>query len=43
MAPSLHGALLVARTAGHGQVNLALTPIRTDRSCAIGPAVGMDL
>ena len=42
-APSLHGALLAARTAGHSHVNLDGTLIRTDRSRAVGPAPGVDL
>ena len=42
-APSLHGALLAARTAGHTHVHLDGTLIRTDRSRAIGPTAGVDL
>jgi hypothetical protein len=42
-APSLHGALLAARTAGYSQVHLDGTLIRTDRSRAIGPTAGVDL
>ncbi|WP_166665474.1 transposase family protein [Kribbella caucasensis] len=42
-APSLHGALLAARAAGHSHVHLDGTLIRTDRSRAIGPTAGVDL
>ena len=42
-APSLHGALLAARIAGHTHVHLDGTLIRTDRSKAAGPTVGVDL
>jgi len=42
-APSLHGALLAARLAGHGHVHLDGTVIRTDRSKALGPTTGVDL
>jgi hypothetical protein len=42
-APSLHGALLAARLAGHSHVNLDGTLIRTDRSKAVGPTTGVDL
>ena len=42
-APSLHGALLAARTAGYSHVHLDGTLIRTDRSRAIGPTAGVDL
>jgi hypothetical protein len=42
-APSLHGALLAARTAGYGHVHLDGTLIGTDRSRAIGPTAGVDL
>jgi DDE superfamily endonuclease len=42
-APTLHGALLAARLAGHTHVNLDGTLIRTDRSKAIGPTAGVDL
>jgi hypothetical protein len=42
-APSLHGALLAARTAGYHHVHLDGTLIYTDRSRAIGPTAGVDL
>ena len=42
-APSLHGALLAARTAGHTHVHLDGTLIRTDRSRTVGPTAGVDL
>ncbi|MQA17575.1 MAG: IS5/IS1182 family transposase, partial [Pseudonocardiaceae bacterium] len=42
-APSLHGALLAARAAGHSHVMLDGTLIRTDRSRAAGPTAGVDL
>ena len=42
-APSLHGALLAARLAGHSHVHLDATLIRTDRSKALGPTNGVDL
>jgi hypothetical protein len=42
-APSLHGALLAARMAGHTHVHLDGTLIRTDRSRALGPTAGVDL
>jgi hypothetical protein len=42
-APSLHGALLAARLAGHSHVHLDGTVIRTDRSKAVGPTTGVDL
>lgn len=42
-APSLHGALLAARTAGHPHVHLDGTLIHTDRSRAPGPTAGVDL
>jgi DDE superfamily endonuclease len=42
-APSLHGALLAARTAGYSHVHLDGTLIRTDRSRAVGPTAGVDL
>ena len=42
-APSLHGALLAARLAGHSHVHLDGTLIRTDRSKALGPTTGVDL
>jgi len=42
-APSLHGALLAARMAGHTHIHLDGTLIRTDRSRAIGPTAGVDL
>jgi hypothetical protein len=42
-APSLHGALLAARAAGHPHVHLDGTLIRTDRSRALGPTAGVDL
>jgi hypothetical protein len=38
VAPGLHGALLAAKLAGHTQVQLDGTLIRTDRSSAAGPA-----
>jgi hypothetical protein len=43
VAPSLHGALLAARTAGYSHVHLDGTLIRTDGSRAIGPTAGVDL
>jgi hypothetical protein len=42
-APSPHGALLAARVAGHTQVNIDGTLIRTDRSKAPDPTAGVDL
>jgi hypothetical protein len=42
-APSLHGALLAARVAGHTHVHLDGTLIRTDRLKAPGPTAGVDL
>ncbi len=42
-APSLHGALLAARTAGYSHVHLDGTLIYTDRSRALGPTAGVDL
>ena len=42
-APSLHGALLAARTAGHSHVHIDGTLIHTDRSKAVGPTPGVDL
>ena len=42
-APSLHGALLAARVAGHTHVHIDGTLIRTDRSKAPGPTAGVDL
>jgi len=42
-APSLHGALLAARTAGHSHVHIDGTLIHTDRSKAAGPTAGVDL
>jgi hypothetical protein len=42
-APSLHGALLAARLAGHTHVHLDGTLIRTDRCKATGPTAGVDL
>jgi len=43
VSPSLHGALLAARTAGHSHVMIDGTLIRSDRSKAIGPTAGVDL
>jgi DDE superfamily endonuclease len=42
-APSLRGALLAARIAGHTHVNIDGALIRTDRSKAAGPTLGVDL
>jgi hypothetical protein len=42
-APSLPGALLAARAAGHTHVHLDGTLIRSDRSRAVGPTGGVDL
>ena len=42
-APSLHGALLAARTAGHSHVHIDGTLIHTDRSKAAGPTAGVDV
>ena len=42
-APSLHGALLATRFAGHTHVHLDGTLIRTDRCKATGPTAGVDL
>jgi hypothetical protein len=42
-APSVHGGLLAARTAGHTHVHPDGTLIRTDRCRAIGPTAGVDL
>lgn len=41
--PSLHGALLAAKAAGHGHVILDGTLIATDRTAAPGPTPGVDL
>jgi len=41
--PSLHGALLAAKAAGHTHVILDGTLIPTDRSCRPGPTPGVDL
>jgi hypothetical protein len=41
--PSLHGALLAAKTAGHTHVIVDGTLIYTDRNRAPGPTVGVDL
>jgi hypothetical protein len=41
--PSLHGALLAAKTAGHSHVILDGTLIATDRNAAPGPTAGVDL
>jgi hypothetical protein len=43
LAPSLHGALLAARTAGYSHVIVDGTLIRTDRISTPGPTVGVDL
>jgi hypothetical protein len=42
-APSLHGALLAAHTAGHPHVHLDGTLIRTDHCRTPGPTAGVDL
>lgn len=42
-APSLHGALLTARTAGHTHVHLDGTLIHTDRSRTPDPTARVDL
>jgi hypothetical protein len=42
-APSLPGALLAARMAGHTHVNIDGTQIHTDRSKAAGPTARIDL
>ena len=41
-APSLHGALLAAKLAGHTHVGLDGTLVRTDRSKAVGPTTTAD-
>jgi DDE superfamily endonuclease len=41
--PSLHGALLAAKAAGHSHVILDGTLIRIDRNRAPGPTTGVDL
>src|SRR3979490_2432352 len=41
--PSLHGALLAAKAAGHSHVIVDGTLIHTDRSSAPGPTPGVDL
>jgi len=41
-APSLHGALLAAKTAGHTHVALDGTLVRTDRSETVGPTTTGD-
>src|SRR5213593_3244950 len=41
--PSLHGALLAAKTAGHSHVILDGTLIHTDRIATPGPTKGVDL
>ena len=42
-APSLHGALLAAKVAGYGHVNIDGTLIATDRVATPGPTPGVDL
>lgn len=42
-APSLHGALLAAKTAGYSHVIIDGTLIETDRVAAPGPTAGVDL
>jgi hypothetical protein len=42
VAPSLHGALLAAKLAGHTHVGLDGTLVRTDRSKAVGPTTTAD-
>ncbi len=42
-APSLHGALLAAKAAGHSHVIVDGTVIQTDRVGAAGPTRGVDL
>lgn len=41
--PSLHGALLAAKTAGHSHVIVAGTLMHTDRISTPGPTTGVDL
>lgn len=41
--PSLHGALLAAKTAGYSHVNVDGTLIYTDRIATPGPTPGVDL
>jgi len=41
--PSLHGALLAAKTAGYDYVNIDGTLIKTDRRRTPGPTEGVDL
>lgn len=41
--PSLHGALLAAKAAGHSHVNIDGTLIATDRVATPGPTEGVDL
>lgn len=41
--PSPHSALLAAKVAGHGRVNLDGTLIHTDRCAIPGPTAGVDL
>jgi hypothetical protein len=42
-APSLHGALLAAKSAGYSHVNIDGTLIETDRCATPGPTPGVDL
>ncbi|SCL14930.1 transposase family protein [Micromonospora inyonensis] len=42
-SPSLHGALLAAKAAGHGHVNIDGMLIETDRCRTPGPTPGVDL
>lgn len=42
-APSLHGALLAAKAAGHSHVSIDGTLIETDRLSTPGPTEGVDL
>ena len=42
-SPSLHGALLAAKAAGHDHVNIDGILVETDRCRTPGPTVGVDL
>jgi hypothetical protein len=42
-APALHGALLAAKAAGYGHVNIEGMLVETDRCRAPGPTPGVDL
>lgn len=42
-SPGLHGALLAAKAAGHGYVNIDGILVETDRCRTPGPTVDVDL